>query len=114
MKKNSQNNTNPGESTSTQFKESRTFGKLLETSNSSKVEEAKVENFDWVPLKNGPFYAVGKTGAYTLVLCGQAVSGKKFKSIAKAQEEVDKKGWDLIFVATAVYRDAWEAANRKK
>ena len=75
----------------------------------------KVENFDWVPLKRGPFYAVGKRGeGYTLVLAGQAVSPEKYKTIEAAQKAVDEKGWDLIFIATAVYRDAWEAQNQTK
>lgn len=109
------NKRNPMESTYTQSEESGKYRKLLDNSDSSKVEEKveKVENFDWVKLKHGPFYAVGKRGeGYTLVLAGQAVSAKKFKTIEAAQKAVDEKGWDLIFVATAIYRDAWEAQNR--
>ena len=105
---------NPTEPTSTQSDESGKFRKLLNNSDSSSVEE-KVENFDWVPLKRGPFYAVGRRGqGYTLVLAGQAVSSEKYRTIEAAQKAVDEKGWDLIFVATAVYRDAWEAQNRPK
>lgn len=103
------------EPTSTQSEESGKFRRLLNNSNSSNVEEKveKVENFDWVPLKHGPFYAVGKRKeGYTLVLAGQAVSPEKYKTIEAAQKAVDEKGWDLIFIATAVYRDAWEAQNR--
>lgn len=75
----------------------------------------KVESFDWVPLKRGPFKAVGRRGeGYTLVLAGQAVSPEKYKTIEAAQKAVDEKGWDLIFIATSVYRDAWEAQNRTK
>lgn len=75
----------------------------------------KVESFDWVSLKRGPFKAVGRRGqGYTLALAGQAVSSKKYKTIEAAQKAVDEKGWDLIFVATAVYRDAWEAQNQLK
>ena len=75
----------------------------------------KVESFDWVPLKHGPFYAVGKRKeGYSLVLAGQVVSPEKYKTIEAAQKAVDEKGWDLIFIATAVYRDAWEAQNRPK
>lgn len=114
MKQKQSNNTNHGESTSTQSKESHKFGKLLNNSSSSEPETAEVEQFDWVPLKRGPFYAVGKRRAYTLVFCGQAVSPTKFKSIEAAQKAVDEKAWDLIFVACAVYRDAWEIANKKK
>lgn len=109
------NKKNPMEPTSTQSKESGKFRKLLNSSNSSNVEEKveKVENFDWVPLKHGPFYAVGKQRqGYTLALAGQVVSPEKYKTIEAAQKAVDAKGWDLIFVATAVYRDAWEAQNR--
>lgn len=108
---------NPTEPTSTQSDESGRFRKLLNNSDSSNAEEKveKVENFDWVPLKRGPFYAVGRRGqGYTLVLAGQAVSSEKHKTIEAAQKAVDEKGWDLIFVATAVYRDAWEAQNRPK
>ena len=111
------NKKNPGEPTFTQSDESGKYGKLLDNSTSSEVKETteKVENFDWVPLKHGPFYAVGMQGqGYTLVLAGQAVSPEKYKTIAAAQKAVDEKGWDLIFVATAVYRDAWEAQNRPK
>ena len=103
--------------TCTQSKESGKFRKLLNSSTSSEVEETteKVENFDWVPLKHGPFYAVGKRKeGYTLVLAGQAVSPEKYKTIEAAQKAVNEKGWDLIFIATAVYRDAWEAQNRTK
>lgn len=103
--------------TCTQSEESGKFRKLLNSSASSEVKETteKVENFDWVPLKRGPFYAVGKRGeGYTLVLAGQAVSSEKYKTIEAAQKAVDEKGWDLIFIATAVYRDAWEARNRTK
>ena len=101
----------------TQSEESGKFRRLLNSSTSSEVKETteKVENFDWVPLKRGPFKAVGKQGqGYTLVLAGQAVSPKKYKTIEAAQKAVDEKGWDLIFIATAVYRDAWEAQNRTK
>lgn len=108
---------NPGGPMSTQSDESGKFRKLLDNSSSSDAEEKveKVENFDWVKLKRGPFYAVGKRGeGYTLVLAGQAVSPEKYKTIEAAQKAVDEKGWDLIFVATAVYRDAWEAQNRPK
>lgn len=105
------------EPSSTQSDESGKFRKLLNNSDSSNANEKveKVENFDWVPLKRGPFKAVGKQGqGYTLVLAGQAVSAEKYKTIEAAQKAVDEKGWDLIFVATAVYRDAWEAQNRTK
>ena len=105
------------EPSSTQSDESGKFRKLLNNSDSSNVNEKveKIENFDWVPLKRGPFKAVGKQGqGYTLVLAGQAVSAEKYKTIEAAQKAVDEKGWDLIFVATAVYRDAWEAQNRPK
>lgn len=111
------NKKNPMEPTFTQSEESRKFRKLLNNSDSSSVEEKveKTENFDWVPLKHGPFYAVGMQGqGYTLVLAGQAVSPEKYKTIAAAQKAVDEKGWDLIFVATAVYRDAWETQNKPK
>lgn len=103
--------------TYTQSEESGKFRKLLNSSTSSETEETteKVESFDWAPLKRGPFYAVGKQKeGYTLVLAGQAVSPEKFKTIEAAQKAVDEKGWDLIFIATAVYRDAWEAQNRTK
>lgn len=103
--------------TCTQSEESGKYRKLLNSSTSSEVKETteKVENFDWVPLKRGPFYAVGKRKeGYTLVLAGQAVSSEKYKTIEAAQKAVDEKGWDLIFIATAVYRDAWEAQNRLK
>lgn len=103
--------------TCTQSEESGKFRKLLNSSTSSEAEETteKVESFDWVPLKRGPFYAVGKRKeGYTLVLAGQAVSPEKYKTIEAAQKAVDEKGWDLIFIATAVYRDAWEAQNRPK
>ena len=103
--------------TYTQSEESGRYRKLLNSSTSSEVKETteKVENFDWVPLKREPFYAVGKQkGGYTLVLAGQAVSPEKYKTIEAAQKAVDEKGWDLIFIATAVYRDAWEAQNRTK
>lgn len=103
--------------TCTQSEESGKFRRLLNSSTSSEVEETteKVENFDWAPLKRGPFYAVGKQReGYTLVLAGQAVSPEKYKTIEAAQKAVDEKGWDLIFIATAVYRDAWEAQNRTK
>lgn len=109
------NKRSPMESTYTQSEESGKYRKLLDNSDSSNVEEKveKVENFDWVKLKRGPFYAVGKQReGYTLVLAGQAVSAEKFKTIEAAQKAVDEKGWDLIFVATAIYRDAWEAQNR--
>ena len=105
------------EPTCTQSNESGKYRKLLDSSNSSNVEEKveKTENFDWVPLKNGPFKAVGMQGqGYTLVLAGQAVSPEKYNTIAAAQKAVDEKGWDLIFIATAVYRDAWEAQNKPK
>lgn len=105
------------EPTCTQSEESGKFRKLLDNSTSSEVKETteKVENFDWVPLKRGPFYAVGKRKeGYTLVLAGQAVSPEKYKTIEAAQKAVDEKGWDLIFIATAVYRDAWETQNRTK
>lgn len=111
------NKKNPMEPTSTQSEESGKFRKLLNNSDSSDVKEKveKTENFDWVPLKHGPFYAVGMQGqGYTLVLAGQAVSPEKYKTIAAAQKAVDEKGWDLIFVATAVYRDAWETQNKPK
>lgn len=103
--------------TYTQSEESGKFKKLLDNSTSSEVKETteKVENFDWVPLKRGPFYAVGKRKeGYTLVLAGQVVSPKKYKTIEAAQKAVDEKEWDLIFIATAVYRDAWETQNRPK
>lgn len=105
------------EPTCTQSEESGKFRRILNNSDSSNVKEKveKVENFDWVPLKHGPFYAVGMQGqGYTLVLAGQAVSPEKFKTIAAAQKAVDEKGWDLIFIATAVYRDAWETQNKPK
>lgn len=105
------------EQSSTQSDESGKYRRLLNNSDSSNVNEKieKVDNFDWVPLKHGPFYAVGKQGqGYTLVLAGQAVSSEKYKTIEAAQKAVDEKGWDLIFIATAVYRDAWEAQNRPK
>lgn len=103
--------------TCTQSKESGKFRRLLNSSTSSEVKETteKVENFDWVPLKRGPFKAVGRRGeGYTLALAGQAVSPEKYKTIEAAQKAVDEKGWDLIFVATAVYRDAWETQNQPK
>ena len=87
------------EPTCTQSKESGKYRKLLDNSNSSNMEEKveKVENFGWVKLKHGPFYAVGKQReGYTLVLAGQAVSPKKYKTIEAAQKAVDEKGWDLI------------------
>lgn len=108
---------NPIAPTCTQSKESGKFRKLLNSSNSSEVKETteKVESFDWVPLKRGPFKAVGKRReGYTLALAGQAVSPEKYKTIEAAQKAVDEKGWDLIFVATAVYRDAWETQNQLK
>ena len=114
MKQKQSNSAKSGGPTSTPSEESRKFGKLLDNSSSSEAETAEVKQFDWIPLKRGPFYAVGKTGAYTLTLCNQAVSATKFKTIEAAQKAVDEKGWDLIFVACAVYRDAWELANRPK
>lgn len=117
MAQKNSNKKNPTEPTFTQSEESEKFRKLLNSSDSSSVEEKieKVENFDWVPLKRGPFYAVGMQGqGYTLVLAGQAVSPEKYKTIEAAQKAVDAKGWDLIFIATAVYRDAWETQNRPK
>ena len=117
MAQKNSNKKNPMEPMSTQSEESGKYRKLLNNSDSSNEEEKveKVENFDWVPLKHGPFYAVGMQGqGYTLVLAGQAVSPEKFKTIAAAQKAVDEKGWDLIFIATAVYRDAWEAQNKPK
>lgn len=117
MEKKSSNKKNPIAPTCTQSEESGKFRRLLNNSTSSKVEETteEVENFDWVPLKRGPFYAVGKRKeGYTLVLAGQAVSSEKYKTIEAAQKAVDEKGWDLIFIATAVYRDAWEIQNRTK
>lgn len=117
MAQKNSNKKKPTEPTSTQSNESGKFRRLLNNSDSSNVEEKieKVENFDWVPLKRGPFYAVGKQGqGYTLVLAGQAVSPEKYKTIEAAQKAVDGKGWDLIFIATAVYRDAWETQNRPK
>lgn len=117
MAQKNSNKKNPMEPTYTQSEESGKYRKLLNNSDSSDVKEnvEKVENFDWVPLKRGPFYAVGMQGqGYTLVLAGQAVSSEKFKTIAAAQKAVDEKGWDLIFIATAVYRDAWEAQNKPK
>lgn len=117
MAQKNSNKRNPMEPTYTQSEESGKYRKLLDNSDSSDVEEKveKVENFDWVKLKRGPFYAVGKQGeGYTLVLAGQAISAEKFKTIEAAQKAVDEKGWDLIFVATAVYRDAWEAQNKPK
>lgn len=117
MAQKNSNKKNLMEPTCTQSEESGKYRKLLSNSSSSDVEEnvEKVENFDWVRLKRGPFYAVGKQGeGYTLVLAGQAVSPEKFKTIEKAQKAVDEKGWDLIFVATAVYRDAWETQNRPR
>lgn len=117
MAQKNSNKKNPMESTSTQSEESGKYRKLLNNSDSSNVKEEveKTENFDWVPLKHGPFYAVGAQGqGYTLVLAGQAVSPEKYKTIAAAQKAVDEKGWDLIFVATAVYRDAWETQNKPK
>ena len=103
-------------STYTKSEESGKYRKLLNSSTSSEVKETteKVENFDWVPLKRGPFKAVGRRGqGYTLVLAGQAVSPEKYKTIEAAQKAVDEKGWDLIFVATSAYRD-WETQNRPK
>ena len=117
MAQKSSNKKNSSAPTSTQSEESGKFRKLLNSSTSSEVKETteKVENFDWVPLKRGPFYAVGKRKeGYTLVLAGQAVSSEKYKSVEAAQKTVDEKGWDLIFIATAVYRDAWETQNRTK
>ena len=117
MAQKNSNKKKPTEPTSTQSNESGKFRRLLNNSNSSNVEEKieKVENFDWVPLKRGPFKAVERRGeGYTLALAGQAVSPEKYKTIEAAQKAVDEKGWDLIFVATAVYRDAWEAQNRPK
>ncbi len=111
------NEKNPTAPTCTQSEESGKYRKLLNSSTSSEAKETteKVESFDWVPLKHGPFYAVGKRKeGYTLVLAGQAVSPKKYKTIEETQKAVDEKGWDLIFVATAVYRDAWETQNRPK
>lgn len=117
MAQKSSNKKNSTAPTCTQSEESGKFRKLLNSSTSSEVKETteKVESFDWAPLKRGPFYAVGRRGeGYTLVLAGQAVSPEKYKTIEAAQKAVDEKGWDLIFIATAVYRDAWEAQNRTK
>lgn len=117
MAQKNSNKKKPMEPMSTQSEESGKYRKLLNNSDSSNEEEKveKVENFDWVPLKHGPFYAVGMQGqGYTLVLAGQAVSPEKYKTIAAAQKAVDEKGWDLIFIATAVYRDAWETQNKPK
>ena len=117
MAQKSSNKKNPTASTYTRSEESGKFRRLLNSSTSSEVKETteKVENFDWVRLKRGPFYAVGKQReGYTLVLAGQAVSPEKYKTIEAAQKAVDEKGWDLIFIATAVYRDAWETQNRTK
>lgn len=117
MAQKNSNKKNSVEPMSTQSEESGKYRKLLSNSDSSNEEERveKVENFDWVPLKHGPFYAVGmQRQGYTLVLAGQAVSPKKYKTIAAAQKAVDEKGWDLIFIATAVYRDAWETQNKLK
>lgn len=117
MAKKQSNKKNPMEPTYTQSNESEKYRKLLDNSDSSNEKEKveKVENFDWVRLKRGPFYAVGKQGeGYTLVLAGQAVSPEKYRTIEATQKAVDEKGWDLIFIATAVYRDAWEINNKKK
>ena len=117
MAQKSSNKKNSSAPTCTQSKESGKYRKLLDSSTSSEVKETteKVENFDWVPLRRGPFKAVGRRGeGYTLVLAGQAVSSEKYKTIEAAQKAVDEKGWDLIFIATAVYRDAWETQNRTK
>ena len=117
MARKSSSKKNPTAPTCTQSEESGKYRKLLNSSASSKVKETteKVESFDWVPLKRGPFKAVGRRGqGYTLALAGQAVSSEKYKTVEAAQKAVDEKGWDLIFVATSVYRDAWEAQNRPK
>lgn len=94
MAQKNSNKKNPMEPMSTQSEESGKFRKLLNNSDSSNKDEKveKVENFDWVPLKHGPFYAVGMQGqGYTLVLAGQAVSPEKYKTIAAAQKAVDEK-----------------------
>ena len=117
MAQKNSNKKNLMEPTCTQSEKSGKYRKLLNNSDSSNTEEKveEVENFDWIPLKRGPFKAVGRRGdGYTLALAGQAVSPEKYKTIEAAQKAVDEKGWDLIFVATAVYRDAWETQNRPK
>ena len=67
MAQKSSNKKNPTAPTCTQSEESGKFRKLLNSSTSSEVKETteKVENFDWVPLKHGPFYAVGKKSRKT-------------------------------------------------
>ena len=103
MAQKSSNKKNPTAPTCTKSEESGKYRKLLNSKTYRDWETTeKVESFDWVPLKHGPFYAVGKRKeGYTLVLAGQAVSPEKYKTIEAAQKTVDEKGWDLIFIATA-------------
>lgn len=99
---------------STQHSTSRKLGKLLDNSTSGEIQEGEVEQWDWEPIEGTPFYAVGKEGEYTLVLCGMAVAKEKFKTVEEASKYVKKKAWDLILLASCIYREAFKTANDQK
>lgn len=94
----------PETSISTQSNESRKYENALYKGDYSNVEEVETEQ--WEKHEVGPFFAVGKPGHYTLMMAGMAVSSENFKTVEEAQEYVDKKPWDLILIATAVYKEA--------
>ena len=91
-------------STSTQSNESHKYENALYKGDYSNVEEAKTEQ--WERHAVGPFFAIGKPGHFTLTMAGMAVSPENFETVEDAQKYVDSKPWDLILIATAVYKEA--------
>lgn len=97
-------------SMSTQSGGSRMSDQLLGREAYSKAD---IEQFQWIDIANTPFRAVGKPGAYTLVLANMAVCGKSFRTVADAERYVKKKTWDLILIATKIYSELIENKKRE-
>lgn len=94
--------------TSTSSTESKTYAKSLLKENYSEANEAEVDQFEWNEIEGTPFRAVGREGAYTLVLGDMAVSGRSFETVGAAMRYVNEKPWELILIASKVYNDLVE------
>lgn len=80
------------------------------TGASKEVENTKVEQFDKINIENNePFCIVGKKGNYSIAMGNNVVCERKFRDENEAKAYLDKRPWEVILLATYIYREKMKA-----
>lgn len=100
---------------STQHAESQMYGNALDKDNSfEKVEIEEPELFDAEDTES-PWKIYRKGTKYTVTFGTHICTKKWFNTKEEANEYINSKPWELIFIGTMIFRDKCkEIANNKK